>query len=294
MIIKTKAEDQAQSVSLCVCTMNRSDDLQRCLDSVFQADSQPQEIIVSDDSPDGSLTQAVVAKYPGVIYQPGPRRGLGPNRNACIRRATGSHILFIDDDVCVPPDCFSVAQQAIATAAPQVIITGYEMNHATGTARQVTPHNPDFWGFQHMPITDCYRSLVINSTLFPRQLFERIQFDERLRYGCDEIDVARHAKALGYSICYNDQFYVHHYPSSVNREHYRRFVDASRLYSTAKAYWQYERSLPKTLAYLVLAPLHLLGSALKKRQPIEVWRALQAIQLASSYLLTRPEMGQRG
>jgi GT2 family glycosyltransferase len=278
------------SISLCICTMNRSEDLARCLGSIFKGVEQPDEIIVSDDSPNGEPTQNVVEKYPSVIYQKGPQQGLGPNRNACIRSATSSYIMFIDDDVCVPLNCFAIARQLMTTCEPKTIITGHEMNHGgggrwDGEVRKIVPQNADFWGLQRVPIDREYRAIVINSTIFPRSLFERARFDENLRYGSEEIDMARHAVALGYHIAYEDSFYVEHYPSLTNREQYKQFVHASRLYATAKAYWQYERSVFKTLAYLLLAPLQLTGSALRRGNLRDTWGAVKATALAVRYLL---------
>lgn len=271
------------SISLCICTMNRPDDLNRCLQSVFQGAEKPDEVIVSDDSPENQPTQQVVAKYPGVIYQQGPRRGLGPNRNACIQRAKSSHIIFVDDDVCVPPDFFATAHRLIATSAPKTLITGYEMKYAEET-QKIIPHNADFWGLQRVPVKHEYRAIVINSTIFPRSLFEKALFDENLRYGSEEIDMAQHAVALGYRIAYEDSLYVDHYPSPTNREQYKKFVHASRLYATTKAYWYYERSIFKTLAYIVLAPLQLAGSAIRRGNLRDAWGAFQATTLASQYL----------
>ncbi len=283
-----KSMPKSHSISLCICTMNRPDELDRCLESVFQSVEKPDEVIVSDDSPNGEPVQAVVAKYPGAIYQHGPRRGLGPNRNACIRRVQGSHISFIDDDVCVSPEFFAVARQAIASSDDKTIITGYEMNYRNEEPEKVTPHNADFWGLQRVPVQNEYRAIVINSTFFPRSLFEEALFDERLRYGSEEIDVAQHAVSLGYQIIYQDSLYVHHYPSPVNREAYKRFLHASRLYATAKAYWQYEHSLAKTFAYILLAPLQLAGSAARRGNFKGVWEAVQSTVLAYRYWFTVP------
>lgn len=289
--VAKKKKDEC-SLSLCICTMNRPDDLNRCLDSVFKSQEKPNEVIVSDDSSDAQLTQIVVAKYPGVIYQHGPRRGLGPNRNACIQRASGKHIIFIDDDVCVSPDFFAIARQLITSWKPETIITGYEMNHQGGEIRKVVPHNVDFWGLQRRPVESEYRAIVINSTIFPQSLFERAVFDENLRYGSEEIDIARHAVSLGYQIVYEDSLYVNHYPSPTNRENYKRYIHASRLYATTKAYWQYEHSVFKTLAYILLAPLQLLGSAVRKRDVGGVWGAIQSTVLAGRYLFTSPKLIQ--
>jgi GT2 family glycosyltransferase len=272
--------------------MNRPDELSRCLDSIFEGLEKPDEIIVSDDSSDNQPTQTVIMGYPEIIYQQGPRRGLGPNRNACIRSAKGSHIIFIDDDTCVPVEFFAVVQQLVTASEPKTIITGYEMNHGgggrwQGEVRKVVPHNPDFWGLQRVPVGSEYRSIVINSTIFPRSLFEQALFDECLRYGCEEVDIALHAISLGYRILYQNALYIHHYPSLINREQYQRFTHASRLYVITKAYWQYEGSISKALAYVLLAPLQLIGSAVRKGDMGAVWGALQATAIACRYLSTR-------
>jgi glycosyltransferase involved in cell wall biosynthesis len=273
--------------------MNRTEDLSRCLDSVFQSSEMPDEIIISDDSPDGIPTRTLAAKYPGIIYQEGPRRGLGPNRNACIKRSKSSHIVFIDDDVRVPSEFFATAQRLIASTDSKTIITGYEMNYGGGGRWQgeilkVIPHNPDFWGYQQVPIDTHYGSIVINATIFPGSLFKQALFDENLRYGSEEVDIAQHAVALSYCIVYEDCLYVEHHPSLVNREKYKQFIHASRLYATTKAYWQYERSTLKTLAYVMLAPLQLAGSAIRRGNVRELWAAIQATALAGRYFFSKP------
>jgi len=277
------------SITLCICTMNRPDELSRCLDSVFQNVDRPDEVIVSDDSPDEEPARAVVAKYPQVIYQPGPRRGLGPNRNACIQSASGSHIIFVDDDVCIPAAFFATARQLIASSEPKTIITGYQLDHGD---YKIVPHNADFWGLQRVPVSNEYRAIVINAAIFPKSLFEQALFDEHVRYGSEEIDMAQHAISLGYRIVYHDCLYVNHYPSPANRDKYKQFIEASRLYVTTKAYWQYERSVPKTLAYIVLAPLQLAGSAIRKGDVSAIWGAFQSTALAWRYLCTSPKVVQ--
>lgn len=269
--------------------MNRPEELEQCLKSVFEAEAIPDEVIVSDDSPDDEAGKAVTSRYPGAIYKIGPRCGLGSNRNACIRAASSSHLIFIDDDVQVSPTFFHIARQLITSSPCQTLITGYEINYAEEQVRKITPHNIDFWGLQRVPVAHDYRSIVMNAAIFPRSLFEQALFDECLRYGSEEIDMACHAVSLGYQIIYNDRLYVSHYPSPVNREYYRRFIHASRLYATTKTYWQYERSLPKTLAYLLFAPLQLVGSAIRHGDVDGVWSAFQSIALAVEYLSTQPK-----
>lgn len=285
--MNTKSNQDKYSISLCICTFNRPNELRKSLSSVFQCSEKPDEIIVSDDSLDNESNLEVIKDYPGVTYQRGPQRGLAPNRNCCIRTANCSHLIFIDDDVCVPSDFFLIAKQLIVSNQANTIITGFEMNHGggkwEGKVRKVVPSNADFWGFQRIPIHQECHSIVINSTIFPSQLFKQALFDENLRYGSEEIDIARHAVSLNYQIVYEDRLYVEHYPSSINRQHYKQFIDASRLYATTKSYWQYEKAFMKTFAYILLAPLHLLGSKIKKLDWSGFWKALQSIIVAISY-----------
>ncbi len=266
--------------------MDRPNDLDRCLKSIFLGQEIPDEIIVSDDSLDGALNQSIMAKYPQVIYQEAPHQGLGANRNACIHKSRGDYLIFIDDDVYISSDFIKTARRIISQSNANLIITGYEINYKFGKQQgiKIVPHNPDFWGFQKVPVNNNYRAVVINASIFPRLLFQQALFDEHLRYGSEELDMAQHAIALGYQIIYEDSLFVEHYPSSINRSHYEQFIDASRLYATAKAYWQYEKSLLKTLNYLFLAPLHLVGSAIKQGNLLAIKKAIKSIFLAGSYL----------
>jgi GT2 family glycosyltransferase len=189
----------------------------------------------------------------------------------------------------VPSNFVTTARQLI-DSSPDTVITGYEINHggigSSQQGRKVVPHNADFWGVQRLPVKHQYQSIVINATIFPHALFAQAKFDEQLHYGCDEIDIARHVTALGYTITYCDNLYVHHYPSSVNRQQYKRFVHASRFYTTAKAYWYYDRSRLKALAYLLLAPLQLAASGLKRGDLAIIWNTVQATITAYRYLIT--------
>ena len=272
-------------ISLCICTMNRPNDVDKCLRSVTEGRFHPEEIIISDDSQDGSLTQKIVANFPGVKYQEGPHRGLGPNRNACIKASEGTHLVFIDDDVCVPESFFETINYLLKINPNKTIITGYELNHLRGFPEKIKPHNIDFWGFQKNEVVDQYRSIVINASVFPSQLFQEICFDENLRYGCDEVDVSQHAIALGYTITYNDDLYVHHYPSPINRDHYKRFIDASRIYVMTKSYWFYERSFLKAILFFILAPLQIMGSSVRHRNKEQFFNAFYSSKIAIEYLL---------
>lgn len=247
--------------------MNRPDDLRRALDGIAAGTKTPHEVLVSSDG-DAAPTMDVVRNYEWATYQEGPHRGLSANRNACLDATTGTHVAFIDDDVIVPSRFVEVAESCAQEIGQTEIATGHEMRHDQSPSHKVTPHNSDWLGFQRKPPRVALRAIVINSTVFPRSLFDKVRFDQRLMYGYEEIDMARRAVHLGYRIRSFNELWVDHYPSPINRAGYATHLTTSRLYSTMKAYMFYERSLPKSVGYAVMAPAHAIAGALVHRRDV--------------------------
>jgi glycosyltransferase involved in cell wall biosynthesis len=252
--------------------MNRPVELETALRSIFAGDSIPEQIIVSDDG--GGTARSVAEAFEGVTYLEGPRRGLGANRNSAIERATGELVAFIDDDVTVDPQFVRVAQ-GLST---DCITTGWELNHSTNPPRKVSAHNPSFLGFQRIEPAGNFRAICINATTFPRSLFSKARFDEQIRYGYEEIDIARHAVSLGLEIVYNDNLHVEHFPSPSNRDGYAAVLNTSRLYITHKAYAQYDRKPVKAAVFNVVAGAHHLLFSVKNGHGVR--RAMATIREA--------------
>ena len=246
------------TLSLCICTMNRPEELATALRSVFAGTVIPDQILVSDDG-DGSA-KTVSEAFAGVTYLDGPKRGLGANRNHCIAAATSELIAFIDDDVTVAHD---FVEKAKAAPTADTITTGWELNHSTNPARKVSAHNASFLGFQRVEPGDHLNAICINATVFPSRLFERALFDEQIKYGYEEIDIARHATSLGWRIAYDDSLHVSHFPAASNRDAYAAALNVSRLYITHKAYAIYENNRLKAGLFNIAASSHHLLYSLK-------------------------------
>jgi GT2 family glycosyltransferase/peptidoglycan/xylan/chitin deacetylase (PgdA/CDA1 family) len=94
----------APRVSVVIATYNRRDSLRATLESLFEQDPPADEIIiVIDGSNDGTseMLRGLARESLHVIEQ--PNRGQAAARNAAIRVARGSFVLFLDDDlVCNP------------------------------------------------------------------------------------------------------------------------------------------------------------------------------------------------
>ncbi|MFB9312335.1 glycosyltransferase family 2 protein [Nocardioides plantarum] len=266
----------ANRLSLCICTMNRPDELAVALDSVRRGTVQPHELLVSDDG-DGSA-EAVARRF-GATYQVGPRRGLGPNRNSVLDLATGDLVAFVDDDVIVSNEF--VRESVSSSTKPNTVMTGWELNFASTSPRKVTPHNADFLGFQRVDPSGEFKSIVINATVFPASLFDHVRFDDRIRYGYEEIDISRQALKAGYRIEYNDLLWNEHHPASSNRDDYAQVLASSRLYLTYRAYRTYEGRPAKAAAFATVASAHHLAHSVKSKQGLR--RGLSALTQARAY-----------
>ncbi len=269
-------------IALCICTRNRADDLARALEAVGRSLLLPTQIVVSDDSDEeqSCQTRDFCASIPGVTYVRGPLRGLSANRNCCLQNlaADSEAVAYIDDDVIVRPEFLSEAASALTQSSPKTIVTGRENKDGV----IVTPHNCSFWGHQEVSPRDenDYHTIVINTALFPRQLFQHARFDEALRYGSEEGDMCAQAEALGYTIRFCPEMINDHYPSPVNRAEYVRFTEASRLYSTYKRYRWLECDMPKAAKFAAFAPAYLLASLVKARKFQHLASALASVGLA--------------
>jgi GT2 family glycosyltransferase len=274
-------------LSICICTFDRPAELRRALDTLMAGTRQPDEVLVSDDSPDPEPTRAVCARHSIVRYMRGPGAGLPAKRNQLIDEATGTHIHFPDDDVTFPPGFVAAAYAAMERMDTRTILTGYTIDHhPDGRTEVVPPHDPDFWGLQRLQVSSEPRSLSMNAAIFPAAVFDVLRFDNRLTYGAEEIDFARRLLVAGFRIEYTDELYTHHHPPAVRRDYQtRRVVNGLRLFATGKAYWGYERAPLKAAAYAVLAPLQLLGNAMRTRDRAALREAVAAIGLAARLTL---------
>lgn len=94
-------------ISIIIPTYNRNDLLERCLIS-FRSERQgvPKEIyevVVSDDSLNGTARILINEKFPWAKWIEGPHRGPASNRNNGAKVAEGDWLIFIDDD-CIPDE----------------------------------------------------------------------------------------------------------------------------------------------------------------------------------------------
>ena len=93
--------DIQPDISVILCTYNRAEYLNNCIDSVVEQTFQNWELVIVDDgSEDGTfeVVQPYLQKFKNIRYLKHQNRKLGLSKNAGIQASFGSYITFIDSD----------------------------------------------------------------------------------------------------------------------------------------------------------------------------------------------------
>lgn len=128
-----------ESVSVVICTRDRPQQLEACLNSLQHLSKQPEEIIVVDNAPTTDLTKKVVEKFPQARYVLESRPGLSIARNTGLNSSKGNIIAFTDDDVEVHPNW--IERILYGFQDPKVmVVTGLMLPAKLESAAQVAFH----------------------------------------------------------------------------------------------------------------------------------------------------------
>ncbi len=87
-----------------VCTRDRPEDLQRCLEAFMRLPDDGQEYLVIDNCPASDVTQELVKNYPKVRYVREDVPGSSAARNRALREAKHEFVAFTDDDAAPDPN----------------------------------------------------------------------------------------------------------------------------------------------------------------------------------------------
>lgn len=92
------------TATVAVCTRDRTEDLQRCLDALMRLPDDGQEILVIDNAPSTDATERLVKGYARVRYVREDRPGLDCARNRALSEARHEVVAFTDDDSVPDPN----------------------------------------------------------------------------------------------------------------------------------------------------------------------------------------------
>jgi GT2 family glycosyltransferase len=254
------------TISICVCTRNRPENLRTCLASVEAGDELPEEIIVSDDSDQGSETQDVCREFPFASYVRGPCRGLSANRNTAIRAATGDYISFLDDDANVSDDFVRTSRRILAQAAPDTVFTGRVIWN--GVLIEMVGSRTFLGHFGSTPRGAVENLVIACSNLFPASAFKKLSFDEAIEFGYEEMDMADQLLSAGFRIEYRPELLNYHQTPEMTPQE-RRLRDEpatrTRFYASIKHHLRHGRRTMVPL-YVVVASVHEAAHRVRSRE----------------------------
>ncbi|MFG2818190.1 glycosyltransferase family 2 protein [Kitasatospora sp. NPDC048365] len=129
----------ASTVSVVVCTHNRTDLLPRCLDSLLSSPYPHLDVIVVDNAPTDDSTRLLVLLRYGdrVRYVREPVPGLARARNRGLAEARGEICAFADDDLILDRDWVPALADGFREAPDVACVTGLVLPAELDTEAQV-------------------------------------------------------------------------------------------------------------------------------------------------------------
>lgn len=273
--------------------MNRPKELETCLQALWNSDTQPYSVVVSDNSLAPEIqaqNQNVVDQYANTIYLEGPHEGVSSNRNNALNAVTPETdlITFLADDICVRPDFISLAIAHYHGLPPekqaQTIFTGDNRNEFSPD--DIGPLGVTFRGYfcDRSQRQDIPQVVNLYATVFPRSFLTQERWDENIFLGQEDIELSLRALKRGYDIIYCPELKVFDtcfskttLPSAQKGalKDYEIYVAASRLYIGIKRFKHIFPDPIKLFAFISFYALHM-TTYLLRRGSLQSWpRILQ-------------------
>ncbi|MEO7986590.1 MAG: glycosyltransferase [Gemmatimonadales bacterium] len=130
--------EQWPTVTVAVCTRDRTGDLERRLDALAAIQYPGLELLVVDNAPVSDLTERLVRGYRRPLrYVREPRPGLDWARNRAIQEATSEVLAFTDDDVIVDAGWVHALARVFVADPAVAAVTGLVVPLELDTEAQV-------------------------------------------------------------------------------------------------------------------------------------------------------------
>jgi glycosyltransferase involved in cell wall biosynthesis len=220
------SESFFSTVSVVICTYNRSDLLERCLDYLQYQTNQNFEVIVVN-GPSTDKTDDILQKYKKRIkIAENPERNLSISRNLGIELASGDLIAFIDDDALPFDDWIETIIREFNSRPLTLAGIGGPVYYAGSFDFQMQDIGINKFAEVEININSCKvgkdgieRSLLGTNTCFRAEYIRHIHgFDEQFDYFLDESELCFRLQLNNYIISYCPDLYLRHeFAQSHNR-----------------------------------------------------------------------------
>ena len=281
------ADGHLPSISVVICTRDRTDLLKGALEALLALDYPHREIIVIDNAPTNSSTAEFVAPLP-VRYVKEERPGLDWARNRGIAEARHEIIAFTDDDA--RPDRGWLRGIAAGFADPEIMaVSGLVAPAELETEAQIQFELGYGGMLQHLHSFKCDGSKLSTRELlwasnygvganmaFRRQVFAEVgNFDPALDVGtptrgAGDIEMFHRILAKGYSTFYEPRAFVWHLHRRSGEALSKQLQDNGRGFGAYLLTCDRNRTLPR-LEILKFAMFNWLGWWLVRRLGAPGW-----------------------
>jgi len=202
----------SEAISVIIPVFNGAAYVVDALDSVFQQEVQPAEIIViNDGSTDG--TAEVLERFHDrirIIHQ--QNQGPAAARNAGLQSASGEMLAFLDADDLWPLDHLRLLLDCLHRFPDIEVALGHIQHiHAESTLSALSP------------MGEAFPLLSLNCALFRRSTFDAIgQLDETMRFS-EDVDWFMRAREAGIKLMLRQEvvlYYRRHQNNMTNVSHF--------------------------------------------------------------------------
>ncbi len=223
------------SLTVAICTKDRTENLARCLKSLLKlqkpnSEGSPRfEILVVDNAPSDEQTKALVTSLQNVYYVQEPKPGLDFARNRALKEARGELLAFLDDDVVVDRNWLDGLMEARTENLDAAAFTGLVLPYELVTEAQILFEQGGGFrrGFDKIrygqilpgnPLHPCGAGIFGAgcNMAFRREILLKLGgFDEALDTGAPlpgggDLDIFYRVIRAGYPLVYEPQYLVFH------------------------------------------------------------------------------------
>ena len=273
------AKDQEQGqqvvVSIIILTWNSERQVGACLASLSRGLSEfSSEVIVVDNGSQDQTCAVVRETRPDAQLLCNPdNRGVAPARNQGIRLAQGEYILILDDDTVVQPGALDSLIRYMENQ-PKVGLCGPKLTGADGelqlscrrfptlidklarrlpsaAARKVT-RKVEMADWDHQTIRAVDYVIGACQVIRRRALQEVGQFDERIFYGPEDVDLCLRLQQAGWRVMYNPDAVVAHKERRLTRS-LRSDLMWKHVWGLGYFFWKHGYLLSRRRLYAQLA-----------------------------------------
>ena len=246
-------------VSVIIPAFNAEKYLSVCLDSVLAQTFNDWELIIADDgSTDktGSISDDYASKDGRIQVIHTAKSGVSAARNACIERARGKYLAFIDADDRMTPDyLYELVEHAEDSGADITQCSFFFVDEAGKTTPD--PDSVDAGYAEHVDIIKAYfegsQGFIRTSVwakLFRREVFGDLRFDPSLRVYEDACYVYEACKMANTVYCFKKTlyYYLQHGQSTTHAKMREIYTDFFTLFDRQRFDFQFVPFIRKKLA----------------------------------------------